>query len=387
MSEARYKVTHTDYSTAVTTDITEAIDVSTREGIETTIDSFSIRISERGLGALVIDTDDVIKIYLGRGRAAPTTLIMDGVVNSIKYNVDFKGKTYTIGGVNKLEHIMNNVIPAAYSSTSGGPDGDGWTASQIITELINRVNDFNTGLKDSWTNIGTGEITATTTKTDYYDIEKSVFQHIETLSTNEYTKNGDYIYYLDTSNNFVWKARPDDADGSETATIEEGVDAISIKLEKGIFNIINALIINCGVDLNGRKITAYAIRADSIGRHGFKWKYIGKTGFATNYIAANPSATNQEVRTNARNNAKSWALDVLEKLGAARYKAVIEVRGGSYTKGDAYKIQMRDYTFNTGNKYYNLRLLNIRHNYSSKEGWITTLEFEEDEDTALANLT
>jgi len=378
MSEARYRVTHEDYVTSTVTDITEAVDVSTREGIETTIDSFSIRITEKGLNGLVIDTDDIIKIYLGRGRPAPTSLVMDGIINSIKYSVDFNGKNYIIGGVNKLEHIMYNVTAAAFKDKK---------ASTIIIDLINVANDQNTGIMDVWTDIRTGEVQATTKDTDYIEIEKSIFQHIEALSTDEYTGNGTYIYYLDTSNNFVWKPRPVDDAGSETGTIEEGVDCIKVGIERGTWGVINALTINCGIDLNGRKITTYAIRADSIGRNGFKWKYVGKTKFASTYIATHPSATNKDVRENARDNARAWAKDALVKLGATRYKAKAVVRGStSYVKGDVWKLQMRDFVFNTGNKYYNLRLKNINHNYSAKEGWVTTLELEEDEDTALENL-
>lgn len=380
MSEARYRVTHTDYSTAVTTDITEAMDVATREGIETTIDSFSIRVMGDGLGSLVVDIEDTIKIYLGRGRSAPTTLVMEGIINSIKYEITNKGGIYTIAGVNKLEHIMNNVIPAAYKAS------DAWTSSTIISDLITKVNDFNTGVKDTWIDIGK-TISATTKEIDYYEMEKPIYHHIEQLSTNEYTGNGTYVYYLDTSNNFVWKPRPTDAAGSETGTFEEGVDALSIKLEKGIFNVINALIVNCGVDYSGRKITTYRVNTPSIGKFGFKWKYVSKTNFASSYIAANASGTDSEVRTYARDRAKAWADDVLKLLGAARYKATIEVRGStSYVKGDVWKVKMRNYTFNTGKKYYNLRMTNVRHNYSSKQGWITTLELEEDEDTALENI-
>jgi len=386
MSQARYRVTHTPRAGGTTTDITEAVDVSTREGIESTIDSFSLRISERGL-PVAVRVEDVIKIYFDRGGAAPTTLVMDGVINSSKYESSNAGKSYVINGVNKLEHLMHNVIPAAYSATQGGPTDDGWTASQIVGYLIDRVNMFNTGNTENWTNIGK-DITATTTKVDYFDLNKPMFHHLEEVSKDKYTKNGTYIYYLDTTNQLVWKPRPVDTDGSETGTIEEGVDAIKTNITHSVFGVINALAINCGIDLNGRKITTYAINTSSIGRVGFKWKYVSKTNYASDYIARNPSATNADVRSNARADAKDWGeVIVLPQLGAPRYKAVIEVRGStSFVKGDVYKLQMRNFTFETGNTYYNLRLKNLRQNFSSKEGWITTVDLEEDEDTALENL-
>jgi len=387
MSEARYRVTHTPFGGGTTTDLTDAVDVSTREGIESTIDSFSIKLMERALGTLTIDVEDVIKIYLGRGEEAPTSLIMDGIINSIKYEVSNTGRTYVLNGVNKLEHLMTNVIPAYFSSTTGGPDGDGYTASDVVGYLVDRVNMFNDGNADNWTDIGK-DITATTKKVDYFDLNKPIFQHLEEISKDKYTDGGEYIYYLDTSNQLVWKPRPTDADGSESGTIEEGVDILKINLEKGVFGLINALVINCGVDLNGRKITTYAINTSSIGKVGFKWKYVSKTNFASDYIARNAGASNDDVRANARADARDWGQNVvLPLLGAPRYRATVEVRGASsYAKGDVYKLQMRTFKFNTGNTYHNIRLKNVRHNYSSKQGWITTLELEEDEDTALENI-
>ena len=305
---------------------------------------------------------------------------MDGIINAIKYDSTMKGRTYVVSGVNKLEYLMNNIFPMAHKSS------DGWTASTIIGYIVDQVNDMNDDSKDYWTNIGK-DITATTLEVNYYEIDKPAYHHIETLSTNEYTGNGTYIYYLDSSNQLVWKPRPTDDAGSETGTVTEGNETFSIRIEKGVWGVINALMINCGVDYSGRKITTFKVNSPSVGKHGFKWKYVGKTGFASNYIDANPSGDDNDVRAAARADAKAWADEVLEKLGAARYRATVEVRGNSsYVKGDIWKLQTNTFTFSTGNKYYNLRLTNIRHNYSGKEGWITTLEFEEDEDTALENL-
>lgn len=382
MAFQRYRVVHTDYQTSVSTDITEAVDISTREGIEATIDSFQLRITGSGLNALVLDVEDIIKIYCETGLPAPTDLIMDGVINNINYTSDNKGELYVISGVNKLEHVMHNILPGAFKAS------DGKTASLVVKYYIDEINDYNKhppGMSN-WVNIGS-LLTATTRTIDYYSLDKPVFQHIEELSTDKYTGAGPFIYYLDTSNRLVWKPRPSDTAGSESATIEEGANIINTKIQYGVFGVINALVINCGVDYSGHKITAHKINGLSIGKVGWKWKYVAKTEFASNYIASNSGGTDNDVRTYARAKAKEWAEDVLEKMGAPRYKAAITVRGTtSYIKGNVYKLQMRNYTFKDGNKYYNLRLTNMRHNVSAKNGWTTTLDLEEDEDTAFENL-
>jgi len=379
MSFQRYRVVHTDYETSVDTDITEAVDISTREGIESTIDSFQLRISRRGLGGLSIDVEDTIKIYCGEGLSAPTSLIMDGVINNITYFSNNKGDGFVVAGVNKLEHVMHNILPAPWRKV------DNKTASDIVKYYISEINDYNShppGMSN-WINIGS-LVTDTTKIIDYQSIDKPIFQHLEELATNKYTGAGPFIYYLDSSNRLVWKPRPTDAAGSESDIIEEGVDIIDVKIVYGVYDVINALIINCGVDFNGHKITAHVINSSSIGKVGWKWKYVAKTEYASNYIAANTSG---DVRKYARAAAKAWGEDILEKMGAPRYKAIISVRGTtSYIKGNVYKLQMRNYTFKDGNSYYNLRLTNIRHNFSAKGGWTTTLELEEDEDTAFDNL-
>jgi len=379
MALQRYRVVHTDYTTAVSTDITEAIDINTREGIEATIDSFTLRLTRRGLRGLALDVEDTIKIYCGEGLTAPTDLIMDGVINNIVYSLSNKGDTYVIGGVNKLEHIMHNILPAPWRV------GDGKKASDIVEYYIDWINDINKhspGIS-SWVDIGK-DITPTADPIDYQSNDKPIFQHLEELATDKYTGAGPFIYYLNSDNELVWKARPKDDAGSESATIEEGVDAINIKITYGVYDVINALIINCGVDFNGHKITAHTINSASIGKVGWKWKYVAKTEFASNYIA---SHTSGNVRDYARKAAKAWGQGLLLKLGAPRYKVVVTVRGTtSFIKGNVYKLQMQNYTFKDSNSYYNLRLTNMRHNFSAKQGWITTLDLEEDEDTALENL-
>jgi len=379
MALQRYRVIHTDYQTSTDSDITEAVDISTREGIEATIDSFQLRISRRGLGGLALDIEDTIKIYCGEGPDAPTDLIMDGIINNITYSSSNKGDGFVVAGVNKLEHVMHNILPAPWRNV------DGWKASDIVKYYIKQINDINShppGM-GNWSDVGDA-VEETAIVVDYQSIDKPIFQHLEELATHKYTGAGPFIYYLDSDNKLVWKARPLDEAGSESATISEGVDIINSKIVYGVYDVINALIINCGVDFNGHKITAHAINGSSIGKIGWKWKYVAKTEYASNYIAANTSG---DVRKYAREAAKAWAADVLIKVGAPRYKATITVRGTtSYIKGNVYKLQMNNYTFKDGNSYYNLRLTNMRHNFSAKNGWTTTLDLEEDEDTAFDNL-
>ena len=381
MSYQKYNVTHTPYGGGSTTNITTAVDIRSDEGVEAKTDTWKLRVLKKSLGSLDIQLEDNIKIYMGGSTAGD--IVMDGLVKETDYVIAIEGRYLMLKGVNKLESLLTNPMPCAFSKADvKAPGGVGWVASEAIKYLIDHVNSFNT-MSDNWVNMGTGEVVATTKHIDYYSEYKPVFQHIEELSNDDYTDNGQYVMYLDTSNNLVWKPRPTVTSG----TLTEGAnDILGMTIQRGTWDTINYIIVNCGNDLLGHKITNYSTNLQSIGKIGFKGKYVAKPEIAKNYIATHISADNDGVRTGTRAWGKVWGDMIVKLLGGARHKAKIEVRGNkSYGKGDLWTIAPNDYTFSNGASTYNMRLVQVTHNFSIG-GWTTTLNFEEDEDTALANL-
>ncbi len=382
MANCEYTITYKQFGGATTYNITQAVEISTHEGVEAKTDTFAFKVLRKNLpsGAENIDIEDEIKIYLG-GGPIPENLVMDGVVKEVRYDISTQGRYYTIKGTNRLEALLTNPMPATFSSTDTvAPDGTGWRAGDIIKYYIDLVNEYQ-ALRENWVNIGTSQISTTTKHIDYYSEFKPVFQHLEELSTNDYTGNGQYVMYLDTNNDLVWKPRP----STTTGTIREG-DVLKMRIDKRTYETTNYLVINCGNDLNGHRISTYAVNLDSVGKIGIKGKYVAKPEIARNIIATNPSADNDTIRNKARDEGKRWGDMVVKLLGAPRYKVQVDVRGGIYTKGDLWTIAPDNYTFSNGASTYDLRLVEVTHTFNARQGWVTTLSFEEDEDTALANI-
>lgn len=367
----RYMVT--DSQGGTTYDLTGCLDVSTDAGIETRADKATVRIEKRNMPGFAPDVNDNIVIRLGSGNAQPTEVIMDAVINTLKYTSDEKGHNYTFNCLNRLESLLTNLRPAAYDKD------DGWTASKIIIDIVNWANYANAGAKPpvgTWVDMGIGEIAATTLTVDYFNTYKPVFQQIEELSTGKYTGNGDYAYYLDSSNNFVWKPRST----VNAGTLNEAV-CQSVQIEKGTWDVINALIIHGGDDLNGNSIQYLAFDPLSYGKIGGKWKYLVRKSWAEEFKKLNPTAINAEVRAGVRSMIKTRGKEMLRKVAYARYKAEMEVDGSNkYVMGGIWTLVVPSFPSwpATGKK---LRMTEISHKYG-KNGWSTILRFEEDADTA-----
>ena len=380
MTQQRYRIIHEDAG-GTTTDISGAVDIQSNEGVEAKSDSFRLRVFKSNLeSGINFVQEDNIKIYFGNGNALPNTLVMDGLVKEVNYESDENGTNFLLKGQNALEVMLSNVMAASFdASDSVAPDGVGWTAGDIITYYINHVNDFNT--KPTWNTIGTGEIDTdgdNTLHITYVETPKPVFEHIEALSTDEYTGNGPFIYYLDSSNNFVWKKRP----STSTSTLEEGNNTTSMKVNTKT-EIINFLIVDGGTDLNGAPITDYVVDTFSAGKYGWKMKYVPMTDISKNVKAENPAADNETIRNKVRERIQDRGGAILERIGTSRHTANVEIVGdATFVKGDLYTIKTKNYTFPNSLNSYDLRLVNIIHRFTAKNGWTTTLEFEEDEDTA-----
>ena len=381
MTQQRYRIIHEDFG-GTTTDITGAVDIQSNEGIESKSDSFKLRVFKSNLeSGIDFVQEDNIKIYFGDGNALPSTIVMDGLVKEVDYESGEKGTVFVLKGQNALEVMLSNVMAASFSaSDSVAPDGTGWTSSDIIEYYVNHINDFNS--KPTWITIGTTEIDSdgdNTLHINYVETPKPVFEHIEALSTNEYTGNGPFVYYLDSSNNLVWKKR---STTPENDIVEEGNNVTSIKVNTKT-EIINFLIADGGTDLNGAPITDYVVDTFSAGKYGWKMKYVPMTDISKNVKSEFPAADNETIRNTVRERIQSRGGAILERIGISRHTASVEMVGNTtFVKGSLYTIITKNYLFPNNTNSYSLRLINITHRYTAKSGWTTTLEFEEDEDTA-----
>jgi hypothetical protein len=143
--------------------------------------------------------------------------------------------------------------------------------------------------------------------------------------------------------------------------------------------------VNGGDDLNGHSIMGMEVNSASYGRIGGKWKFIVKKSWAEEFKTHNPTATNDELRAGVRSLIKVRGKAIVDMLGAPRYNATLEVNGtNKYTMGGVWTLVVPSFPSwpSTGKQ---IRMTDIGHKYG-KTGWTTVLQFEEDEDVAVASL-
>jgi len=365
--------------------IDQPISIEIREGIESIIDTFNFKIADKCVPKGVeFEAQDNIHIALG-SVTTPSHIDFDGLVTDITLTENEKGKIWTIKGNNRFEYIMGYQRPTHFTNITA------WSACSM---LISQVNDANSANPD-WVDIVWNPNNTITTKTfNFYRTYKPVYQHIEELTTDEYTGMGNFIYYIEGGSVFTWKQKPT----TITDTMTEGVDFQSNKAQKASFDVVNCAIIHGGNDFNGKPIFRYVVNLHSVGKYGFKWKYFedvklaeelkAKAGVTIDntYPFGNSSdypGGNQALRNDVGAAIEQKWKPIIFKLGLPRYRVDIEMRGTTkHILGDLYKIVSPTLGWEDG---YTLRLRERMHRFD-RNGWITRLHFEEDEESAVENL-
>lgn len=386
-----------------TYDISDAVQINRQAGIESTLDDFKFRIDRQTLPnrtgttqQLVPELEDGIKIWLGSTGTAPSgdnsNLIMDGKIDQIVMNHTEQGQRYSVNGVNRLEALLNIVFPTNFTNI---------TAGSAVVSLVERANTLNSetgGGNPDWTNL-VPNVASTTPTFDYVQPDKPLFQQIEELSSDRYTQDGRYIFFLsDDGSTFNWQAKPGGINTNPPLTPKEGTNIITHKTENKIFDVVNAVVIDAGEDFNGAGIKTAAYNLTSVGKMGFKWKRMPYTEISQELKAisgAGPgpgspfgdsskwTGGNDQFRADAKDVAEKWGTRVVNELGAPRWKSTVLRRGTTaYALGSQYELELPSVGWDAANKK-DLRLTDITHSFNSSEGWVTELEFEQDEEIAI----
>lgn len=313
-----YKLDGTDYATTpiILNDITS---LNTTAGTETRKDTFKISFQNKYLSGIwnkasgfseqtnnFIRVGDLVRIYVWLGSVQPTNLdsymIMDGEVTKYSYDTGEDELLFTIDGVNRTENLLSTMVPYSTGSSYN-------TAPTIITQILSRVNKFNSykqpltyGLT-SGTNVWTGSAgLIQAVKSDgasfgsvaYHQNYKSAYEQLEDLSKPEITGDdevGNYIYYVKYSanvsgdgfvNELVWKSKTFTTSGS----FKEGEDFSDYSISYDLRDVVNAMIVSAGEDCYGHGKTTLVINNDSIGKYGAKWKFYPATNIIPDLIKA-----------------------------------------------------------------------------------------------------
>src|SRR3990167_521326 len=457
--------------------------------IETTADTFTVRLENTKLkaggyafisdtGELKVKVDDRVLIYITAGTdtlgyanepSAPDPnetdpgghLIFDGQVSEITSEVNPDNRLFLIKGVNRLEKLLSFSAPSIFKQTSTFKS----RAPNIIVNLLSQINkstiksssgaypnqiiggglDDATGqlqwignCKNPWTdndgfnlNFPSGESTAFPV-IQYWRDYKPVFELIEELSRKNINKVGNFYYYLDQYNRFIWRFRGTDAKG---VTLTEGTDLLNIKITEKVWDVVNAMIVDAGSDPRGRRILAFSYNPRSAAEYGLRWapgleveREIARTisedqhtqttapawadtnnddfpdaytggGFlmtfqdrnsdgtliAGDYRVANDNAYNSAIRKEAKWTAIAWINSILEMTGHVTPKISVSMQGSHWESGvtdkngNTFKLRQGDpiifvvpsrgWTVNIPETTRTLRLVEMDHNLDSN-GWI-----------------
>ena len=392
VSKVRYKIVHTTNGTS--TNLTEVFDIDTTEGIEASMDSFQFRIMVGSSNDVVFTLNDEIDIYFGTGEADPTNLIINGIITEIKHIISPEGNAITIRGVNRVERLLFSPRVALYDKDFSYTDANdvartGWDA--IITHLIDKANEFKPENDDTLITYDTTSVPQLgDLENDYHSDWRSIYEHIETLTTADWTPNGQtYMIELDNTNKLHLRSKdsPDYSDVVGTIDLD-GADVISAKITYGLFDVINAVLLNCGKDANGNSILVTKWDVTSIGEYGAKFKYIKEEEIADTYYGRDRGAGKdiETQRNEIRNLGITRVNEILSLLGQPRYKIDATFLGTTkYVRGKVYKVQSSEIAvLGTTEPLKRLRIKNILHRFSARNGWMTSITLEEDEQTIKA---
>jgi len=347
--------------------------------------------------------DDRVKIY-GSLDGTTFTLLIDGMVNQKQQSGDTNGDFITITGLNRLEKLFNALV-----STTG--ESVQHTASYWVKNLIDQVNEFNKlGGTNREIKYNSTTIVDTTDTISFVKGFERAFKLIEELSKPEYTGGLNYVYYMDNNNYFYFTPRSD----VEAGVLTYGDSVISHRTTKGMFDIVNYIIMNAGKSPYGMSILQFDYNADSIRKFGWKVKLVNEgisSAMGTDEIrlmrmrnvyaedslfpnaydyttswgttTSSDSEYNSDYVDEALVRAKDRIRILLNKNGGASYKVNL-VMMPSFGYG-LYNTHTLIIPANGKNTYYNwdygvkLRIETVHYSFS-EQGWKTDLGMKQDSD-------
>ena len=379
------------------TELTDILAINVSLILGESADSFSFSILNYDDNQLnYFKVDDNVKIY-GSMDGTNYTLLLDGIINQKQNTSNLTSKTVNISGLNRLEKLFNSLI-----STTG--EGVQRTASYWIKHILYQVNLFNKfGGTDREILYNDTTVTPTTYLIDYRKGLEKAFKLIEELSQDQYTDDGQYIYYLDTDNYFHWKPKS----LASTSELEYGNQILTHRTQKGMYELINYIIMNCGKSPYGATILQMDYNVQSINKYGWKVKLISRESIANelrqqdqdkNYkpeywddgaefpnaypyttvwgeVVADDGEYNSSFVDVCLATGKLGIGALLEQTTGATYKVDLSVEPSfAYVLGDVHSLKIPD---NFWTSPQDIRLNSINYSFGTG-GWKTDIKFKED---------
>jgi hypothetical protein len=290
MTYVTWKLEHNSWNgtgwSGTTTTLTDCFDILVEASIGEGKDSFQFKIENfNNTYDNFFKTQDKITIY----RVANTStigagdVIMVGSINSAQNESSGTSNIIRVSGYNWSESIMSSLTFV---------DINGLTPPQAIEAAINNARTTNTNITVTWDNTnpstknGGGSFPLIYKR--YYNVPLN--KMIEEVSSNVYTDDGVYIWWVGNDNKLKWKH----VDYGNTDTFNASTDErLSIKDTIDTKDVRNYIILKGGSDPAGKPIQSKQINFPSVSRFGNKY-YIatGQTTTAQNLNAMDIPDTN-----------------------------------------------------------------------------------------------
>lgn len=392
----------------------------------------------------VLESGDLVRTYKKRSSKSFTAddIIIEGTIDTPSSSITPSGNVLTINGVGIIENIFAALVFVRDVALT--------QPHLIIQSVINQINNYNPLRKiyganpAEWAAIGNATARSDSSAfptIQYSSSYKSALEVVEEISGDNYTKDGNYFFYMvyngtDDRYEFHWKYKKPELSSSATIVWNSYIivvfdvaivdsNCLISKLSKSNSEVINAIIYNVGLDCNEVPWEFLNFANTSMVGHGTKWKYVigtnnifsdlinrefeadrtlwavGADGNRTsNYPIDSSSWTFQFKTRNTDGSLTGTAAtatsdtefnDALkleaEAVGKEATDRILLTYGAPRLKAEFEFPFLNSYTLGDltaivstrfGIENYPLRLVEIKH-----DEWTTTLYYEEDEVTAI----
>jgi len=397
-------------------------DIDANIGIKTTKDTFSFKLpNPNQTNKDKVHIDDRIQIFFYTGSLNTSSdLIIDGNITKISQDINESQRMISVNGSNRTEDLLNILVQLSFNDYQKD-------VSEVMQEIINKVNNQNSKISGEDKFISTD---IQSTKKDGSAFPKKIFvsaykpayELIERYSTDEYTEDGGYMFWVDSNNVFHWTNKTTNL-SSEDYKFDESQDNIrSLKVDEGTWDIFNAAIVDVGRDAYGHGNHTLVFNQISMVDVGTKWTFLdlssttptlltqefedhpakwdtGSDGEPTgsfpnsypytcsfytmsdayiegtsSWVVNSDAEFNLAIRRTARAIGKDKGQSILNKKGEKRYKIDCELNGtNGYTIGELAEFTIQSHNLEN----QKVRIMDIEHSFN-KSGWITVLRCEED---------
>lgn len=249
-------------------EITNFKDIVLNTAIGDNRDSFQFNVKNfNDTYSNVFSSNDKITIYrvVNSDTATTDDILMVGTVKKVPSESDSKKNTLRVSGYNFSESVMSAIVFVDFSA--------GLTIPQAIQAAINNAGDTNPNFKVTWNSSNPTVKQDGSVFPTVYDkwFNKPLRSIIEKYSANAKTNDGDYFWYVNNNNEFIWRAKGNTSSGTFNDLVD---NARIIKTDKNIDDVKNFFILKGGYGPNNKQIQTKSVDWSSVAKHGMKYKLI-----------------------------------------------------------------------------------------------------------------